>query len=129
MSLPERRELTVPDGSLGERALLHVLLAHARDQDIRSQIRAILLEAQPKMVAIESLHPISMMASARGTTTAPGKNVAAKRKLNESLAESAIGHVGKLLREEAAKFGIPTISVPQRGHVPDLPALRGPAPE
>ena len=83
-----------------------------RDQDMRRQIRAILLEAQPKMVAIESLHPISMMASARGTTTAPGKNVAAKRKLNESLAESAISHVGKLLREEAAKLGIPTVSIP-----------------
>ena len=89
--------------------------AQTRDQDMRSQMRAILLEAQPKMVAIESLHPISMMASARGTTTAPGKNVAAKRKLNESLAESAIGHVGKLLREEAAKLGIPTVSVPPHG--------------
>ena len=86
-----------------------------RDQDMRQQIRAILLEAQPKMVAIESLHPISMMASARGTIAAPGKNVAAKRKLNESLAESAIGHVGKLLREEAAKLGIPTVSVPPHG--------------
>ena len=89
--------------------------AQTRDQDMRSQIRAILLAAQPKMVAIESLHPISMMASARGTTTAPGKNVAAKRKLNESLAKSAIGHVGKLLREEAAKLGIPTVSVPPHG--------------
>ena len=39
----------------------------------------------------------------------------AKRKLNESLAESAIGHVGKLLREEAAKLGIPTVSVPPHG--------------
>ena len=56
-----------------------------------------------------------MMASARGTAAAPGKNVAAKRKLNESLAESAIGHVGKLLREEAAKLGIPTVSVPPQG--------------
>jgi transposase len=89
--------------------------AQTRDQDLRSQIRVILLEAQPKMVAIESLHPISMMASARGTIAAPGKNVAAKRKLNESLAESAIGHVGKLLREEAAKLGIPTVSVPPHG--------------
>ena len=89
--------------------------ARTRDQDIRSQIRAILLEAQPKMVASESLHPISMMASVRGTTTAPGQNVAAKRKLNESLAESAICHVGKLLREEAAKLGIPTVSVPPHG--------------
>ena len=35
MSLTERRELTVPDGSLGERALLHVLLAHARDHRAR----------------------------------------------------------------------------------------------
>ena len=37
---------------------------------------------------------------------------AAKRKLNESLAESAIGYVGKLLREEAAKLGITTVSIP-----------------
>ena len=86
-----------------------------RDQDLRRQIRDILLEAKPKMVSIESLHPISMMASARGTSAAPGKNVAAKRKLNESLAESAIGYVGKLLREEAAKLGIPTVSVPPQG--------------
>ena len=86
-----------------------------RDQEMRRQIRDILLEAQPKMVAVESLHPIRMMASAKGTLAAPGKNVAAKRKLNESLAEAAIGHVGNLLREEAAKLGIPTVSVPPHG--------------
>ena len=67
------------------------------------------------MVAVESLHPISMMASARGASVAPGQNVAAKRKLNASLAEAAIGHVGKLLREAAAKLGIPTVSVPPHG--------------
>ena len=82
---------------------------------MRRQIRNILLEAQPKMVAVESLHPISLTASARGTTATPGKNVAAKRRLNESLAESAIGHVGKLLREEAAKLGILTVSVSPHG--------------
>ena len=86
-----------------------------RDQELRRQIRDIMLEAQPKMVAVESLHAISLMASARGTVAAPGKNVTAKRKLNESLAESAIGHVGKLLQEEAAKLGIPTVSVPPHG--------------
>ena len=87
-----------------------------RDQDLRRQIRDILLRSKAaKMVSIESLHPISMMASARGTSAAPGKNVAAKRKLNESLAESAIGYVGKLLRDEAAKLGIPTVSVPPQG--------------
>ena len=89
--------------------------AQRRDQEMRRQIREILLEAQPKMVAVESLRAISLMASARGTIAAPGKNVSAKRKLNESLAESAIGHVGKLLREEAAKLGIPTVSVPPQG--------------
>jgi transposase len=89
--------------------------ARTRDQEMRRQIREILLEAQPKLVAVESLHPISMMASARGNVAAPGKNVKAKRKLNESLAEAAIGHVGKLLREEAAKLGIPTVSVPPQG--------------
>ena len=56
-----------------------------------------------------------MMASARGTVATPGKIVKAKRKLNESLAEAAIGHVGKLLREVAAKLGIPTVSVPPPG--------------
>ena len=89
--------------------------AQRRDQEMRRQIHEILLVAQPKMVAVESLHPISMMVSARGTIAAPGKNVAAKRKLNESLAEAAIGHIGKLLREEAAKLSIPTVSVPPQG--------------
>ena len=86
-----------------------------RDQEMRRQIREILLEAKPNMVAVESLHPISMMASARGTITKPNRNSKAKSKLNESLAESAIGHVGKLLTEEAAKLGIPTVSVPPQG--------------
>ena len=89
--------------------------ARTRDQEMRRQIREILQEAQPKMVAVESLKCINMQASARGTTAAPGKNVKAKRKLNESLAEAAIGHVGKLLHEEAAKLGIPTVSVPPQG--------------
>ena len=89
--------------------------SQCRDQEMRRQIREILLEAQPKLVAVESLKCISLKASARGTVTAPGKNVAAKKRLNESLAESAIGHVGTLLREEAAKLGIPTVSVPPHG--------------
>ena len=89
--------------------------AQRRDQQMRRQIHDILLEARPKMVAVESLRHINMNASARGTAAAPGKNVAAKRKLNESLAESAIGHVGKLLREEAAKLGMPTVSIPPQG--------------
>ena len=89
--------------------------AQRRDQGMRRQIHDILLEAQPKLVAVESLRPISMMASTRGTAIAPGRNVRGKRKLNESLAEAAIGHVGKLLREEAAKLGIPTVSVPPQG--------------
>ena len=89
--------------------------AQRRDQDMRRQIHDILLEVRSKLVAVESLRCISMMASARGTAAAPGKNVAAKSRLNESLAESAIGHVGKLLREEAAKLGIPTVSVPPQG--------------
>ena len=81
--------------------------AQTRDREMRRQIRDILLEATPKMVAVESLRALSMRASARGNV--------AKRKLNESLAESAIGHVDKLLRDEAAKLGIPTVSVPPQG--------------
>ena len=82
---------------------------------MRRQIRDILLQAQPKMIAVESLKCIRLQASARGTVAAPGKNVAGKRKLNESLAEADIGHVGKLLREETAKLGIPNVSVPPQG--------------
>ena len=104
-----RRHAVAKDREIARRYAQHC------DQEMRRQIRDILLEAKPKMVAVESLHPISLMASARGTAAAPGKNVAAKRKLNESLAEAAIGHVGKLLREEAAKLGIPTVSVPPHG--------------
>ena len=96
-----------------------------RDQQMRRQIREILLEAQPMMVAVESLHPISMMASARGTIANPSKNSKAKRKLNESLAEAAIGHVGKLLTEEAAKLGIPTVSVPPQGTSQTCPSAYG----
>ena len=104
-----RRHAVAKDREIARRYAQHC------DQEMRRQIRDILLAAKPKMVAVESLHPISLMASARGTAAAPGKNVAAKRKLNESLAEAAIGHVGKLLREEAAKLGIPTVSVPPHG--------------
>ena len=89
--------------------------SQTRDQNLRRQIREILLEAQPKMVAVESLRCANLNASARGTADNPGKNVAAKKKLNESLSEAAIGHVGKLLREEAAKLGIPTVPVPTQG--------------
>lgn len=86
-----------------------------RDQDLRRQIRETLLTDQPQMVAVESLRCTNMNASASGTAEHPGKNVVAKRKLNESLSESAIGHVGKLLREEAANLSIPTVPVPQQG--------------
>ena len=106
----KRRRLAVKQH--GERARRY---SQTRGQDLRKQISAILLEAQPKMVAVESLRCASMKASARGTAEHPGKNVAAKKKLNESLSEAAIGHVGKLLREEAAKLGIPTVTVPPQG--------------
>ena len=59
----------------GERARRYT---EQRDQEMRRQIRDILLEAQPKMFAVESLKCISLQASSRGTAVAPGKNVAAK---------------------------------------------------
>ena len=89
--------------------------SQTRDQELSRQLREILLTDQPKLVAVESLRYANMKASARGTADNPGKNVRAKRKLNESLSEAAIGHVGKLLCEEAAKLGIPTVTVPPQG--------------
>ena len=89
--------------------------SQTRDQDLRRQIREILLEDQPKMVAVESLRYVNTNASARGTAEHPSKSAADKRKLNEGLSEALIGHVGKLLREEAAKLGIPIVPVPPQG--------------
>ena len=56
-----------------------------------------------------------MTASARETAGRPGKNVKAKRKLNDSLAEAVMVHVGKLLSDEAVKLSIPTVSVLSHG--------------
>ncbi len=89
--------------------------ATRRDQDPRRQVRNILLAAQPKMVAMESLRPVSKMASARTAAGNPGQHIAAKRKLNEILTEAAIGHGGKLLSAEAATLGIPTVTVLPQG--------------
>ncbi len=98
-----------------------------RDQDLRRQIRDILLAAKPKMVAVESLHPISMMASARGASAAPGQNVAAKRKLKPRRG----GHRPR--RQTPTRSSRQTRHTHRlrsaAWHVPDLPALRRPAPE
>ena len=66
-------------------------------------------------MAPQNMKHINLQASTRGTAATPSKNVAAKRKLNQSLAEAAIGDVGTLLREQAAKLGTPTVSVPPPG--------------
>ena len=97
-----------------------------RDQDMRRQIRDILLEAKPKLVAVESLHPISMMSRYCSRT------------------EQELQSQTKAQRKSRPGRHRPHWQTPHRGsrqtrpthrlrpaarHVPDLPALRRPAPE
>ena len=63
-----------------------------------------------------------MIASAKGTTTSPGQNVSAKKGLNRSLAEAALGMTGDLLQQVAAKLKIPTMKVPAAGSSQSCPS-------
>ena len=87
-----------------------------RDQELHRQMRNILLAVQPKLVAVESLHPISMMASAPWhCRTSPATIPKPSANSTKAWLRWLYGHVGKFLREEAAKLGIPTVSVPPQG--------------
>ena len=93
-----------------------------RTQEMRRQIREVLETEQPKILAVEALLPKNMLASARGTTTAPGKNVAAKQGLNRTLAEASLGLTGDLLRQESAKLKIPVMKVAAAGSSQSCPS-------
>ena len=93
-----------------------------RTQEIRRQIREVLETEQPKILAVESLLPKNMIASARGTAASPGKNVAAKQGLNRSLAEASLGLTSDLLQQEAAKLKIPIMKVPAAGSSQSCPS-------
>ena len=93
-----------------------------RTQEIRRQIREVLETEQPKILAVEALRPRNMMASARGTTTNPGKNVARKKGLNRTLAEASLGLTGDLLRQEAAKLKIPVMKIAAAGSSQSCPS-------
>ena len=93
-----------------------------RTQEIRRQIREVLAIEQPKILAVESLLPKNMIASAKGTTTNPGTGVAAKKRLNRSLAEASLGLTGDLLQQEAAKLKIPVMKVHAAGSSQSCPS-------
>ena len=93
-----------------------------RTQEIRRQIREVLTAEQPKMLAVEALLPRNMITSPRGTTDNPGKNVAAKKGLNRTLAEASLGLTGDLLRQEAAKLKIPVMKVHAAGSSQSCPS-------
>ena len=57
-------------------------------------------------VATDALNLGNMTASARGTQETPGKNVAAKRGLNRSLAHAAPGETNAIVRRYAEKLGL-----------------------
>ena len=57
-------------------------------------------------VATDALALENMTASARGTQETPGKNVAAKRGLNRSLAHAAPGETNAIVRRCAEKLGL-----------------------
>ena len=91
-------------------------------QEIRRQIREVMAAEQPKILAVEALSPRNMIASARGTTTNPGQNVAGKKGLNRTLAEASLGLTGDLLQQEAAKLKIPVMKIAAAGSSQSCPS-------
>ena len=64
-----------------------------------------------RMVAVEGLRRRNMMATARGGAKAHGENVRQKAGLNRSMSEAATGVTVAILTREAAKRGIPVVTV------------------
>ncbi|WP_280672026.1 RNA-guided endonuclease InsQ/TnpB family protein [Kitasatospora sp. MAP12-22] len=67
------------------------------------------------LIAIEDLNVKGMMASASGTIEKPGRNVAQKRGLNRSVADTGMGEFCSMLEYKAAKWGR-TLVVINRWH-------------
>ena len=102
--------------------------SQTRDQDLRRQIREILLEAQPRMVTVESLRGTDVKASARGTADHAGKNAAAKRKLNESYLKRPSATSADCGVKKPPSWAYPPFSSRRRAcPVPDAGARRRPA--
>ena len=79
------------------------------------QVKAILQDAWPKAVAVESLRLPNMLASAAGTQEHPGVNVSAKRALNRAIAEAGMGETNRIILRECERLGIPVLPVPAAG--------------
>ena len=67
-----------------------------------------------RMVAVENLDRVAMMASARGGRGAPGQSVRRKTQFNRIVAEAATGETTALLVREAVKRNIPVVQVSPR---------------
>ncbi len=70
------------------------------------QIAAQVAKSGHAEVAVEDLKLKNMVASAKGTTTHPGRNVAAKRGLNRSLHRVAIGRLHQHIERACHKQGL-----------------------
>ncbi len=89
-----------------------------RQADIRrdwQQKTSTTLSTKHAMVAIEDLNVAGMSASAAGTVEEPGKNVAAKSRLNRGILEQSWGQLRWMLEYKAGWNGGELIPVPAAG--------------
>ena len=80
--------------------------ANQRRDRICKAVKRVLTASGVTAVATDALNLGNMTASARGTQETPGKNVAAKRGLNRSLAHAAPGETNAIVRRYAEKLGL-----------------------
>ena len=75
----------------------------------------LMLAEEFPVLAVEDLKLISMLRSAQGSASDPGRNVKAKRKLNNRLARAGLGMLQTALAAACAKTGTRLIRVPAHG--------------
>ena len=80
--------------------------ANRRRDRICKAVKRVLTASGVTAVATDALNLGNMTASARGTQETPGKNVAAKRGLNRSLAHAAPDETNAIVRRYAEKLGL-----------------------
>ena len=84
-----------------------------RTNEIRHM--ALRLAEGHSLLAVEDLRLGSMLRSAQGSASDPGRSVKAKRKLNRRLARASLGQLLRAIAESCAKTGTRLILVPAQG--------------
>ena len=83
-----------------------------RDNSSRQIAAGVVKTPGVNVVGVEKTSTVAMAASAAGTKTHPGRNVAAKRGLNRSLSNARYGGIRRDIQRAATKHGAVCVEVP-----------------